>query len=204
MARFLHICASSQGRLGAPSTPNHHHPRVYSQEQKMSCPTNPKPWPLKDCKPSCAQMSPQRIRNQVCIIGTQVSTLVSKAKSGALSGTEELEWRWWSKANIRLQLQRVSVIQMSLPSSFIFVWGMKRLEKTEPFDVMPHLTCADCETCVFGSKFESISNLQRLLRLARHKWVCESQSEKELIPATQPKCNTCHSKNGDIKVICEV
>jgi len=56
------------------------------------------PWPLIEDKLSFSQISLQRRRNQVRLIGDHESAPVSKANSGACDGTAEFEARWRSRA----------------------------------------------------------------------------------------------------------
>ena len=51
---------------------------------------------------------------------------------------------------------------MSSPSGFVFVWGIVRFVKADPFEAVPHLMRAERETCILGLNLESISNSQSL------------------------------------------
>ena len=104
------------------------------------------PWPLTEVRPSLAQTSLQRSRNQVLFIGAQELFEVLNANSGAVEGMSVLDERWCSKAVMALQLQVESDMFMLAPFALVFVWGMRKLMNFVLFDACPLVIFVLCVT----------------------------------------------------------
>ena len=153
-----------------------------------------KPWPFTDARPLHAHISLQWARNHLHFIGYHAPPPVSNVKSGADIGMAELEAMWWSKVAVGLQGHWVSIMEMSSPFSFIFMWERCRDMYEQLLEVIPHLTVAEQDTWDEGLNEESINNSECL----QESQTCHKNHVK-YIPATAPKGDAGNHEYSNIK-----
>lgn len=128
---------------------------------------------LKQCPESWGRLASfytllQQSMNHDLIIGDYPWTSVSKAKKGALSGTETLAARWWMSADKWLVTSSTPEATIFVPSLWVvFVYGIDKTMKGTPVGVLPCCSSVLCEMWWVGSNILTESNNNSL---SLYKW----------------------------------